>query len=98
MAVKCPALGGSTVDAAGVRRTIEAYCLRRLEIGGITFVNVPVGTSLRNAIGMPILRHFDMTVDLPGHRLWLDPLPSASKASFALAAPGSIFSSTTKEE
>ncbi len=90
-AVACPELTSVVIVADGRSVSSDAYWLREVVVGRESFRNVLVYVGGKNTIGMPIIRHFDMTMDLATHRLWLDPLPSAKTATFAPGATGFSF-------
>lgn len=92
--LRVPAVGGQRLAAWGGSRVAVRHALvQKLEIGGVTFTQVPAGVlslhkfslevnpqaePISGVIGMELLRHHDVTFDYLRRRLVLAPLGSAA--------------------
>lgn len=76
--------GMAIADGQVVSRTVYDVCevqrvrIRRLEIHGVVFENLPVTESRINHIGRGLLRRFDITLDFPRNRYRIIPNPGAA--------------------
>lgn len=83
-----------TVDVqapGGTTRTLPAVTLRRLQVGGVTFENVPaalhdftalserLGFTVDGLLAFPLFRDHLLTLDYPGRRLVLAPQPDTAE-------------------
>lgn len=90
-AVRLPEPPRRISDGDGNVHEEFTYWLRRIEINGRRFENLLATTAKEAIIGMELLRHFDMTIDCPGKRLWMEALPGSDDASFAPGGTGFNF-------
>lgn len=88
-----PLAGQRLTPWTGTRVAVKNALVQKLELGGITFTNIPAGvlslrklslevnpqaTPVSGVIGVELLRHFAVTFDYPGRRLLLAPLASGA--------------------
>ncbi|HEY8573655.1 aspartyl protease family protein [Phenylobacterium sp.] len=76
-----------SVGADGARESLIAS-FDRVSVGGVRFDRV-VGVATRGLathapanVGLEILSRFEVTIDFPGERLWLRPIPGAAERPF----------------
>lgn len=64
-------LPGPEIHVANLKgaKRIQCLILREMTLGGVTFRNVPLIEANDNAIGLGILRHLELVLDFPHHRI-----------------------------
>ncbi len=67
--------------------SVKLYCIRSLKLGRVEFHNVPVIPAALDSIGLGLLQHFEMILDLPGGRVTLTEL-DLDHSRFPLDASG----------
>jgi hypothetical protein len=83
----------SLIDGAGGREPQTVAMLRKLELAGVTFTDVPTiftpdtvsaanSDRLLGNVGLPILSRFHLVIDYSHDRLWLTPDAQTSGAPF----------------
>lgn len=72
----------SRIDINSRKRTDakkSAYYLRRMEFGGVRFVNVPCFENGDDSIGLSLLQYLDLTIDFPQSTIWVSSATGASE-------------------
>jgi hypothetical protein len=75
------------IGADGPRESAAAT-LDGIEVGGVRFDGVPIAATADLAskapanVGLDLLRHFRLTIDFGGDRLWLTPRPEVADVPF----------------
>lgn len=60
-----------------VKRSV--YFLRRIELGGIRFVNVPCTEAQDDSVGLSLLQYLDLSIDFPQRTIWVSSATGASE-------------------
>jgi membrane-associated protease RseP (regulator of RpoE activity) len=53
--------------------------LRRIELGGIRFVNVPCTEAQDDSVGLSLLQYLDLSIDFPQSTIWVSSATGASE-------------------
>ena len=66
----------------------SAYYLRRMEFGGVRFVNVPCFEDGDDSIGLSLLQYLDLTIDFPQSTIWVSSATGASEIQVSAVGCG----------
>ena len=53
--------------------------LRRMELGGVRFVNIPCFEAQDDSVGLSLLQYLDLTIDFPQSTIWVSSATGASE-------------------